>query len=49
MENCKLSTHVFWKNMIILLQFYSLWLPIKFRISYKIYLLAYKALYGLED
>ncbi len=30
------------ENMIILLQFY--WLPIKFRISYKILLLAYKAL-----
>ncbi len=37
------------ENMIILPQFYSLytWLPIKYRISYKILLLAYKALNGL--
>ncbi len=37
------------ENMIILLQFYSPlhWLPIKFRISSKILLLAYKALNDL--
>ncbi len=37
------------ENIIILPQFYSLatyWLPIKFRISYKILLLTYKALNG---